>query len=98
MKIKELTIRKNAAAALDVSWKLSGGGQTSYDLFLIQNGSVIERVRTPSPVTSCRLRTVPEPMTDYALLLTVRSGEQISTARTGYCPTKSIPMYQNIIY
>ena len=84
MNIKELYIRKNDTAKLDVSWRLSDGDQSSYELFLIENGSVIERVKAPDTVMQCTLQTILQPMKEYALLLTVRSGQLLSSARAGF--------------
>lgn len=84
MKIKELTIRKTDADKLHISWSLSDGDQTSYELFLIRGGSVAEQIKENSAAMKCTLQTTAEPMRDYALLLTVRSGELLSTARAGF--------------
>lgn len=86
MMIKELTVRNNQTAGLAVSWKLSDGEQTAYDLFLIQKGSVIERVRAETGVMGCALRTTAESTAEYSLLLTVRSGQLLATARSGFYP------------
>ena len=98
MKIKELSIRKHYTKSLEVSWSLSGGVQSSFDLFLIENGSVVERVRQSGDIRHCILRTFTEPMKPYSLLLTVRSGQALSTVRTGFFAGKDSPRYQSIIY
>ena len=77
MKIKELMIRKNNAEKLDVSWEISDGDQSSYELFLIREGSIVERVKTPSAAMRCSLRTIVEPMKQYALLLTVNDPDNL---------------------
>ena len=86
MNIKELTICNIQTNRLAVTWKLSDGEQISYDLFLIQKGAVIERVRAVTGMTGCTLQTAAEPTAEYSLLLTVRSGERLSTVRTGFYP------------
>ena len=84
MRIKELTIRNHQNAQITVSWKLCNGEQTSYDLFLIQKGTVIERVRAETCMTACTLRTIAGSTAEYNILLTVRCGQLLSTARTGF--------------
>lgn len=86
MKIKELTICSIQTNRLAVTWKLSDGEQISYDLFLMQKGTVIERAGAFTGVTGCTLHTAAEPMKEYSLLLTVRSGGILSTVRTGFYP------------
>lgn len=98
MKIKELMIRKNNAEKLDVSWEISDGDQSSYELFLIREGSIVERVKTPSAAMRCSLRTIVEPMKQYALLLTVKSGQLLSSVCTGFYSGKGVELSQNISY
>lgn len=98
MKINELIIRKSNSAKLDVSWKLSDGDQSSYELFLIQGGSIIERVKASSAAMRCSLKTMVEPMKEYALLLTVKSGQLLSSARAGFYSGTEAPVSQSISY
>ena len=98
MKIKELMIRKNNTEKLDVSWTISDGDQSSYELFLIREGSIVERVKTSTGAMRCSLRTIVEPMKQYALLLTVKSGQLLSTARTGFCCGGGDQLCQSISY
>ena len=98
MKIKELIIRKNNASKLDVAWKLTDGVQSSYELFLIQGGSIVERVKTSGASTGCSLRTIAEPMKEYALLLTVKSGQLLSSVRAGFYTGTDAAQYQSISY
>ena len=98
MQIKELIINKTNAARLEVSWRISDGGQSSFDLFLIQGGAVAERVREISDVTQCSLQTMIEPMREYAVLLTVRSGGVLSSARAGFFAAADKPITQCVSY
>ena len=97
MNIKELIINKTDAA-LDVSWRLSDGEQSSYELFLIQGGSVIERIRMSSDTMRCSLHTVIEPMMEYAVLLTVKSGRLLSSARAAFYAAADKPTSQCVSY
>ena len=97
MNIKELIINKTDAA-LDVSWRLSDGEQSSYELFLIQGGSIIERVKRSSAVMTCSLRTMIEPMKEYAVLLTVKSGRLLSSARAAFYAATDKPTSQCVSY
>lgn len=97
MKISELIIRKTAAD-LDVSWKLSEGGQSSYDLFLIREGAIVERVRQTTDAMKCTLHTITEPTKEYALLLTVRSGKLLSSVTAGFCSPKDSQLCQTVSY
>lgn len=97
MKIKELMILKNSMDELSVSWNISDGDQSSYELFLIKEGSIVERVKTSGAVRKCSLRTMIEPMREYALLLTVKSGELLSSARAGFFSGKS-ELSQSVTY
>ena len=97
MKIKELMIHKNNMDKLCVSWNISDGDQSSYELFLIKEGSIVERVKTSGAVMKCSLRTLIEPMREYALLLTVKSGELLSCARAGFFSGKS-ELSQSVSY
>lgn len=98
MKITELIIHKTDAADLDVSWRLSDGDQSSYDLFLIQEGSIVERVRMSTDSMKCTLHTITRPMKEYALLLTVRSGKLLSSVLAPFCAQKDAALYQCISY
>lgn len=98
MRINELIINKTNAAKLDVSWKLTDGDQSSYELFLIQGGSIVERVKMSSAAMKCSLRTMVEPMKEYALLLTVKSGQLLSSVRAGFYSGTDSPMSQSISY
>lgn len=98
MEIKELIIRKTNAAKLELSWELSDGDQSSYELFLIQGGSIVERVKTSSAAMKCSLRTMIEPMKEYALLLTVKSGQLLSSVRAGFYSDSNAPTLQSISY
>lgn len=98
MKISELNIRKTESADIDVSWRLSDGDQSSYDLFLIEGGSIVERVRMSTGAMKCTLHTITEPMKEYALLLTVRSGMLLSSVLTGFCTQKDSSLYQSVTY
>ena len=98
MKIKELNIRKNRTAQLNVSWELSGGDQSSYELFLIQGGSIVERVKMSGKSMRCSLRTLIEPMKEYALLLTVKSGSLLSSVRTGFFSGRNAELSQSVSY
>lgn len=98
MKIKELIINKTNSARLDVSWQLSDGDQSSYELFLIQGGSIVERVKASSAAMNCSLRTMIEPMKEYAVLLTVKSDKLLSSARAGFYAATDAPMSQCISY
>ena len=98
MRIKELIINKTDAKQLDISWQLTGGDQSAFELFLIQGGSVIERIRMSSDTMRCSLHTVIEPMMEYAVLLTVKSGRLLSTARAGFYAAADKPMSQCVSY
>ena len=98
MKIKELIINKTKAKKLDVSWELSDGDQSSYELFLIQGGAIVERVKMSSAAMKCSLRTMVDPMKEYALLLTVKSGKLLSSVRAGFYSGSDAPMSQSISY
>lgn len=98
MMIKELTIMKKCSADLTVSWTLSSGEQTAYELFLIQNGCVIDSVKTASSVTRCTLHFEAEPMKEYFLLLTVTSGAELSAARAGFRFDKGAQVLLNVRY
>lgn len=98
MTIKELIINKTDAKRLDVSWRLSDGDQSSYELFLIQGGSIIERVKATSVAMQCSLRTMIEPMKEYAVLLTVKSGRLLSSARAGFYTATDKPTSQRVSY
>ena len=98
MIIKELNISMNGAEAPELSWVLSEGEQASFDLFLIQGGTIVERVRLSTAVTRCSLRTMIEPMREYAVLLTVKSDRQLSSARAGFFAAADKPMTQCVSY
>ena len=98
MKIRELIINKTDVAGLDISWRLTDGAQTSYELFLIQGGSVVERVKRSSGVMRCSLCTRIDPMKEYAVLLTVKSGRLLSSARAGFYAAADKPMAQCVSY
>lgn len=97
MKIKELKIRRSNEK-LDVSWDISDGDQSSYELFLIREGSIVERVKMSGAVMRCHLRTIVEPMKEYALLLTVKSGELLSSARAAFFSGKGSEVSQSMSY
>ena len=96
MTIKALNIRKSNNTPLDVSWELSGGSQSSYELFLIREGSIIEMAKSTGEAMKCTLHTIVEPMKEYALLLTVKSGKLLSSVRAGFIPDKDAPLYQSV--
>lgn len=97
MKIKELMIRKTAST-LNVCWELSEGEQSSYELFLMKGGSVAERIKASDKAMRCSLKTLIEPMKEYALLLTVRSGELLTTARAGFFSSKDGELCRSLSY
>lgn len=98
MKIAELRIQNTAANGFDVSWRLSEGDQSSYDLFLIEGGAIIERVRRSGDRMRATLHTIAEPMKEYALLLTVRSGSRLDAVRTGFCTQRDATVNQRTSY
>lgn len=98
MRIKELFIIKTDTKRLEVSWSISGGEQASFELFLIQGGSIAEMVKESSDVRRCSLRTTIEPMKEYAVLLTVKSGHLLSSARAGFFIDADMPLSQYVSY
>jgi hypothetical protein len=98
MTIRELIINKTDMKQLDISWRLSDGAQSSYELFLIQGDSVVERVKRSSDTTRCSLCTTIDPMKEYGVLLTVKSGRLLSTARAGFYAAEDKPMSQYVSY
>ena len=82
MKIRKLRIQSDNA--VHISWSITGGKQSAYDLFLIQNGAVIERSKAESSAEGCILHTPILPPAEYSVLLTVTAGEKLATARTGF--------------
>lgn len=82
MIIRELTILNDTA--IHISWTISDGEQRAYDLFLIQNGAVVERSKASSAATGCTLHTPIHSLTEYTLLLTVTVGEKLATARASF--------------
>ena len=98
MKIKQMSLKKDASDKLDIAWTLSGREQSSYELFLICNGAVAEAVKASSEHTQCRLNTEIEPMKSYAILLTVTSGGQMASVCAGIYPIKEKVFCQTIIY
>lgn len=98
MIINELCINKIETKRPEVSWSISGGEQTSFELFLIQGGSVAEMVKASSDVTQCSLRTMIEPRKEYAVLLTVKCGRLLSSARVGFFVDTDHPIPQCVSY
>ncbi|MBQ3286068.1 MAG: hypothetical protein IJH40_10600 [Ruminococcus sp.] len=98
MKIKELRIQKADNAALSISWTLSDGRQTAYELFLIREGCVVDGVKMSSGLTSCTLHTTPELMKEYDILLTVTAGAKLTTARAGFRIDKKAQLYLCVSY
>lgn len=98
MKIKELIINKTSADTLELSWKLSNGIQSSYELFLIRRGSIIESVKMSSEAMKCSLHTIIEPMREYALLLTVKSDRLLSSVRAEFYAASDKPISQSVCY
>lgn len=98
MFIKDLCISKIDTKTPELSWSLSNGEQSSFELFLIQGGSVAEMIKESSGVTRCSLRTMIEPMKEYAVLLTVKSGRLLSTARVGFHTASDTPLPRRVLY
>lgn len=98
MMIKELRIQKTDNSKLNISWTLSAGGQTAYELFLIREGAVVDGMKLSSDLTGCVLHTALEPMKEYSLLLTVTAGKHLSTARAGFRIDKGTRLFLSVLY
>lgn len=98
MMIKELRIQKTDNSKLNISWTLSAGDQTAYELFLIKDGSIVDGAKMSSDLTGCVLHTSLEPLKEYSLLLTVTAGKQLSTARAGFRIDKGTRLFLSVLY
>ncbi|MBQ3330715.1 MAG: hypothetical protein IJG87_06005 [Ruminococcus sp.] len=98
MMIKELRIQKTGSTDLDISWTLSAGTQTAYELFLIQEGCVVDGIKKNSAVTKCSLHAALEPMKEYSLLLTVSVEARLSSARAGFRIDKGTRLFFSVLY
>jgi len=98
MKIRQLSVVKISSQQLDISWTLSGGGQSAFELFLIRNGAVAAGARASSHITRCRLDAAIEPLKSYAILLTVTSGRQMASVCAGVYPQRDCELCQTILY
>ncbi len=98
MKIESLDIHLTTHRKVALSWTINNGIQSTYEVFLIRNGAVAEMKKKAQHDRYCILDTPIASQGEYALLLTVRCGQQIHSVRTGFFADKHNVLCQKMLF